>query len=146
VLRPFVPAHRQRHAIHFSRCGATLVSQPGKSTNRGCRVEDGGVDVPREAALTEAGLRERERRAPRNDIAPARNEPGGQIGRRSQAYLPLVSTLYFSSSFIFLMAGSRLASPVVWVVVAGGLSFGWDDCPGGVVAGRVAVVLGGDVV
>jgi len=35
---------------------------------------------------------------------------------------------------------------VVWVVVAGGLSFGMEVCPGGVVAGRVAVALGGDVV
>jgi hypothetical protein len=35
---------------------------------------------------------------------------------------------------------------VVWVVVAGGLSFGMEVCPGGVVAGRVAVAPGGDVV
>ena len=35
---------------------------------------------------------------------------------------------------------------VVWVVVAGGLSLGMELCPGGVVAGRVAVALGGDVV
>ena len=42
--------------------------------------------------------------------------------------------------------GSGLASPVVWVVVAGGLAFGKDDCPGGVSAGRVAVAAGGDVV
>jgi hypothetical protein len=61
-------------------------------------------------------------------------------------HLPLVSTLCFSSSFIFLMTGSRLASPVVWVVVAGGLAFGSEDCPGGVVAGRVAVALGGELV
>jgi hypothetical protein len=62
------------------------------------------------------------------------------------SYLPLVSTFCFSSSFIFFTTGSRLASPVVWVVVAGGLSFGMEVCPGGVVAGRVAVALGGDVV
>jgi hypothetical protein len=61
-------------------------------------------------------------------------------------YLPLVSTFCFSSSFIFFTTGSRLASPVVWVVVAGGLWFGMEVCPGGVVAGRVAVALGGDVV
>jgi hypothetical protein len=60
-------------------------------------------------------------------------------------YLPFVSTLCFSSSFIFLMVGSRLASPVVWVVVLGGLAFGKEDCPGGVLAGRVAVAAGGDV-
>jgi hypothetical protein len=62
------------------------------------------------------------------------------------SYLPLVSTFCFSSSFIFFTTGSRLASPVVWVVVAGGLSFGMEVCPGGAVAGRVAVALGGDVV
>ena len=67
-------------------------------------------------------------------------------GCRRQGYLPLVSTFCFSSSFIFFTTGSRLASPVVWVVVAGGLSFGMEVCPGGVVAGRVAVALGGDVV
>ena len=44
------------------------------------------------------------------------------------------------------MVGSGLASPVVWLVVAGGLEFGKDDCPGGVLAGRVAVAAGGDVV
>src|SRR5215207_4279054 len=68
------------------------------------------------------------------------------LGCRWWSYLPLVSTLCFSSSFIFFTTGSRLASPVVWVVVAGGLSFGMEVCPDGVVAGRVAVVLGGDVV
>jgi hypothetical protein len=61
-------------------------------------------------------------------------------------YLPFVSTLCFSSSFIFLMVGSRLASPVVWVVVLGGLAFGKEDCPVGVLAGRVAVAAGDDVV
>jgi hypothetical protein len=61
-------------------------------------------------------------------------------------YLPLVSTFCFSSSFIFFTTGSRLASPVVWVVVAGGLSFGIEVCPDGVVAGRVAVALGGEFV
>ncbi|WP_256441595.1 hypothetical protein [Bradyrhizobium sp. sGM-13] len=40
---------------------------------------------------------------------------------------------------------SRLASPVVCVVVAGGLSLGTEVCPGGVIAGRVAVVLGGSL-
>jgi hypothetical protein len=34
---------------------------------------------------------------------------------------------------------------VVWFVVAGGAAFGIEDCAGGVVAGRVAVVGGGDV-
>jgi hypothetical protein len=57
----------------------------------------------------------------------------------------LVSTFCFSSSFIFFTTGSRLASPVVWVVVAGGASFGREVWPGDVVAGRVAVALGGDV-
>ncbi|WP_156434145.1 hypothetical protein [Bradyrhizobium retamae] len=47
------------------------------------------------------------------------------------AYLPLVSTFRFSSSFI--------------VVVAGGLSLGTEVCPGDAVAGRVAVVLGGSL-
>jgi hypothetical protein len=60
--------------------------------------------------------------------------------------LPILSTLLFSASFIFFTTGSRGASPVVWVVVDGGLSFGMEVCPGGVVAGRVAVALGGDVV
>jgi hypothetical protein len=68
------------------------------------------------------------------------------LAGRCASYLPLVSTFCFSSSFIFFTAGSRLASPVVWVVVAGGLSFGMEVCPGGVVAGRVAVAPGGDVV
>jgi hypothetical protein len=48
--------------------------------------------------------------------------------------------------FIHLLDhGSRLASPVVCIVVAGGLSLGTQVCPGGVVAGRVAVVLGGSL-
>jgi hypothetical protein len=58
----------------------------------------------------------------------------------------LLSTFCFSSSFIFLIIGSRLASPVVWVVVAGGLLFGIEVWSGGVVAGRVAVALGGVLV
>jgi hypothetical protein len=66
--------------------------------------------------------------------------------QKLKLYLPLVSTFDFSSSFIFLITGSRLTSPVVWVVVAGGLWLGSEVCPGGVVAGLVAVVLGGDVV
>jgi hypothetical protein len=61
------------------------------------------------------------------------------------AYLPLVSTFRLSSSFICLIIGSRLASPVVCVVVAGRLSLGTGVCSGGVVAGRVAVVLGGSL-
>src|SRR6185312_9549479 len=54
-------------------------------------------------------------------------------------YLPLVSTFCFSSSFIFLTTGSRLASPVVLFVVAGEASLGMEVWPDGVVAGRVAV-------
>jgi hypothetical protein len=61
---------------------------------------------------------------------------------RDGSYLPSMSILCFSSSFIFLIAGSRLTSPVVWVVVAGELVLGMDVCPVGVFAGRVAVVLG----
>jgi hypothetical protein len=42
---------------------------------------------------------------------------GNSSGRKSVAfhlaYLPLVSTFCFSSSFIFFTMGSRLASPVV---------------------------------
>ena len=56
--------------------------------------------------------------------------------------LPLVSTFAFSSSFICLMVGSRLASPVVCVVVAGGLLLEIDVRSGGVFAGRVAVAPG----
>jgi hypothetical protein len=65
---------------------------------------------------------------------------------RYWGYLPLVSTFCFSSSFIFLIVGSRLDSPVVWVVVAGGALFGTEVWSGGVFAGRVAVVLGGEFV
>jgi hypothetical protein len=61
-------------------------------------------------------------------------------------YLPVVSTFFFSSSFIFLTVGSRLFSPVVRVVVAGGLALGTDVSSGGVFAGRVAVALGGGFV
>src|SRR5690242_727589 len=61
-------------------------------------------------------------------------------------YLPLVSTFCFSSSFIFLTTGSRLASPVVLFVVAGVASLGIDVWPEGVVAGRVAVAAGGEEV
>jgi len=43
---------------------------------------------------------------------------------RDAGYLPLVSTFCFSSSFIFLTVGSGFASPVVCVVVAGGLALG----------------------
>jgi hypothetical protein len=68
------------------------------------------------------------------------------LAGRSKGYLPLLSTFCFSSSFIFLIMGSRLASPVVWVVVAGGLLFGIEVWSGGVVAGRVAVALGGEFV
>ena len=57
-------------------------------------------------------------------------------------YLPSVSIFRFSSSFIFLTAGSRLTSPVVWLAVAGGLLLGIEVCPVGTEAGRVAVVLG----
>jgi hypothetical protein len=64
---------------------------------------------------------------------------------RDVGYLPSVSILRFSSSFIFLMVGSRLTSPVVWVVVAGGLALGTEVCPVGVFAGRVAVVLGAEL-
>src|SRR5882757_5851782 len=59
------------------------------------------------------------------------------------SYLPLVSTFCFSSSFIFLMVSSRLASPVVCVVDAAGALFGTEVCSGSILAGRVAVVLGG---
>ena len=55
-----------------------------------------------------------------------------------------MSTFCFSSSFIFFTTGSRGASPVVCVVVAGAASFGSEVWPDGVVAGRVAVALGGD--
>jgi hypothetical protein len=64
---------------------------------------------------------------------------------RDGSYLPSVSILCFSSSFIFLMVGSRLTSPVVWVVVAGGLALGMEVCPVVVFAGRVAVVLGAEL-
>jgi hypothetical protein len=57
----------------------------------------------------------------------------------------LVSTFCFSSSFILLTTGSWFASPVVWVVLAGGLALGIDVCSGGALAGRVAVVLGGEL-
>jgi hypothetical protein len=69
-----------------------------------------------------------------------------QRADRASGYLPLVSTFCFSSSFIFLIVGSRLASPVVWVVVAGGALFGIEVWSGGVFSGRVAVVLGGEFV
>jgi hypothetical protein len=65
---------------------------------------------------------------------------------RASGYLPLVSTFRFSSSFIFLIIGSRLASPMVWVVVAGGAFFGIEVWSGGVLAGRVAVALGGEFI
>jgi hypothetical protein len=67
-------------------------------------------------------------------------------GAQRSGYLPFVSTFCFSSSFIFLIVGSWLLSPVVCVVVAGGLVFGTEVCAGGVVAGRVAVVAGGGLV
>jgi hypothetical protein len=63
--------------------------------------------------------------------------------RRLYFYLPFVSTFAFSSSFIFFTIGSRLASPVVWVVVAGGALLGMELCSVGFLAGRVAVVGGG---
>jgi hypothetical protein len=66
-------------------------------------------------------------------------------GRKGEDYLPLVSTFAFSSSFIFFTVGSRLASPVVWVVVAGGGLLGMELCSAGLFAGRVAVAGGGFV-
>jgi len=61
---------------------------------------------------------------------------------RCEGYLPSVSIFFFSSSFIFLTVGLWLLSPVVCVVVAGGLLLGTDACSGPVFAGRVAVVPG----
>jgi hypothetical protein len=61
-------------------------------------------------------------------------------------YFPLVSTFCFSSSFIFWIVGSWLVWPVVWVVLAGGLALGAEVCSGSVLAGRVAVALGGEFV
>jgi hypothetical protein len=58
------------------------------------------------------------------------------------SHLPLLSTFAFSSSFIFLMTGSRLASPVVCVVVAGAPLLGIEVWSGSVFAGRVAVAPG----
>jgi hypothetical protein len=58
-------------------------------------------------------------------------------------YLPLLSTFAFSSSFIFFTIGSRLASPVVCVVVAGGALLGIELWFAGSLAGRVAVAGGG---
>jgi len=54
-----------------------------------------------------------------------------------------VSTFAFSSSFIFFTVGSRLASPVVWVVVAGGALLGMELCSAEFLPGRVAVAGGG---
>lgn len=65
------------------------------------------------------------------------------LARQFRGYLPLVSTFCFSSSFTFLTVGSWLLSPVVWVVVAGGLVLATEVCGGLVVAGRVAVLGGG---
>ena len=61
------------------------------------------------------------------------------------SYFPPRSTLSFSFSFICLTAGSRGASPVVWVVEAGGALFGTELCSWGCVAGRVAVADGGEL-
>ena len=60
-------------------------------------------------------------------------------------YFPPRSTLSFSFSFICLTVGSREASPVVWVVVAGGVLFGTELCSWGCLAGRVAVADGGEL-
>jgi hypothetical protein len=79
-------------------------------------------------------------RAKRKPQAGSRAE-----GRKDEDYLPLVSTFAFSSSFIFFTVGSRLASPVVWVVVAGGALLGTALCSVGFFAGRVAVAGGGFV-
>ena len=62
------------------------------------------------------------------------------------SHLPLESTFDFSVSFICLMVGSRLASPVVCVVVAGGPLLGIEVWPDGVFAGRVAVASGAALV
>jgi hypothetical protein len=43
------------------------------------------------------------------------------------------------------MVGSWLASPVVWVAVAGGRALGVEAWSGATFAGRVAVVLGGEL-
>ena len=72
-----------------------------------------------------------------------RREEGRTEKSAASVYLPLVSTFAFSSSFIFFTVGSRLASPVVWVVVAGGALLGMELCSAGFLAGRVAVAGGG---
>jgi hypothetical protein len=54
-------------------------------------------------------------------------------------YLPSRLIFSFASSFIFWTVGSRLASPVVWVLVAGGLLLRTEVCCGNSFAGRVAV-------
>src|SRR6478672_8999492 len=61
------------------------------------------------------------------------------------SYFPPRSTLPFSFSFICLTIGSREASPVVWVVEAGGALLGTELCSWGCVAGRVAVADGGEL-
>ena len=63
------------------------------------------------------------------------------VDQRSGELLALGIDLLFLV-FIFLTPASWLDAPVVSVRVAAGLS-GTDDCPGGVFAGRVAVVSGG---
>jgi hypothetical protein len=103
----------------------------------------------RETLLRRAGIYPRgwtpdqQRTAARCAASGERIARGGLNGRDD--YFPSVSTLRFSSSFIFLIVGSRLTSPVVWVAVAGGLLLGMDVCPDGTVAGRVAVVLGAEL-
>jgi hypothetical protein len=52
-----------------------------------------------------------------------------EICNSASSYFPSRSTLSFSFSFICLMVGSRGASPVVWVVVAGGAVLGTELCP-----------------
>jgi len=70
--------------------------------------------------------------------------PGSDV-QSGPSYFPPRSTLSFSFSFICLTAGSRGASPVVWVVEAGGALFGTELCSWGCVAGRVAVADGGEL-
>jgi hypothetical protein len=67
-----------------------------------------------------------------------------RVGSRLQreGYLPSVSIFFFSSSFIFLTVGLWLLSPVVCVLVAGGLLLGTDVCSGPFFAGRAALVPG----
>jgi len=139
--------HSQQVSVSVKTCpGMTKATSIAGDARTG-RILDA---MQRETPLRRAGTYPRGWTPDQQRITPRRVARCAASGERIARgvfelkcrYFPSVSTFRFSSSFIFLIAGSRLTSPVVCVAAGGGLLLGIDVWPVGTAAGRVAVVLG----